>query len=219
METPLKILLPQGAAIIGTGLAEAFAVRMLVSLVAAVVVACPFWFYELWQFVSPGLHTPEKRLVIPFVFFASIFFVGGVAFGYYAVFPTAFSFFLSQYTEAGISAQIKIGEYFSFTTKLLLAFGICFEFPIVAFFFGRVGLITWQRMVKFGKYAVVIIFILAAVLTPGPDVASQLLLAGPLLFLYGISIAVVAATGKRKKQESDLEKKQDTQTSEKSPQG
>jgi len=208
LEAPLKTLLPQGAAIIGTGLAEAFAARMMVALVAAVVVACPFWFYELWRFVSPGLYPGEKKLVVPFVLFASIFFVSGVVFGYYVVFPTAFSFFMSQYTEAGISAQIKIGEYFGFTTKLLLAFGLCFEFPIAAFFFGRVGIITWRGMVKAGKYAIVIIFIVAAVLTPGPDVASQLLLAGPLLLLYGISIAIVAATGKRKKEEKPAEQGQ-----------
>jgi len=197
LQAPLKELLPEDALIIGTGVAEPFIVKILVSLVGAVVVACPFWLYELWMFISPGLYMQEKKLVAPFVIFASLFFVGGVAFGYLVVFPVGFSFFLDQFDQAGISAQIRIREYFSFTSKLLLAFGLSFELPIVAFFLGRLGVVSWRSMVKAGKYALVIIFVAAAILTP-PDIASQLLLAGPLLLLYALSVGVVAATGKRK---------------------
>jgi len=197
LQLPLKELLPEGTTLIGTGVAEAFIVRILVSLVAAVVVSCPFWLYELWMFISPGLYPFEKKLVAPFVIFASLFFVGGVAFGYYVVFPVGFTFFLDQFAQVDVSAQIRIKEYFSFASKLLLAFGVSFELPIVAFFLGRLGVVSWRSMLKGGKYALVIIFILAAILTP-PDIASQLLLAGPMILLYALSIGVVAATGKRK---------------------
>ncbi len=194
---PLRELLPEGAAIIGTGVHEAFLVKILVALVGGIVLACPFWLYEMWMFISPGLYPQERKLVVPFVFFASGFFVGGVVFGYFVVFPVGFEFFLDQYTKADVSAQIRIREYFSFTTKLLLAFGVSFELPVVSFFLGRVGIVSWRTMVKTGKYAVLVVFAAAAILTP-PDIASQALLAGPLLLLYGLSIALVALTGKRK---------------------
>jgi len=197
LAAPLKDLLPQGADIIGTGIAEPFIVRILVAVVGAVVLACPFWLYQMWLFISPGLYSEERTLVVPFVLFSTIFFVGGVTFGYLVVFPVGFSFFLDQYAQSGVLAQIRIREYFSFTTKLLLAFGVSFELPIVAFFMGRIGLINWRGMMKAGKYAVLVIFIVAATLTP-PDIASQVLLAGPLLLLYGLSIVVVALTGKKK---------------------
>jgi len=207
---PLRDLLPEGAAIIGTGVYEAFLVKILVALVGGVVLACPFWLYEMWMFVAPGLYPHERKLVVPFVFFASVFFVGGVVFGYLVVFPVGFEFFLDQYTKAAISAQIRIREYFSFTTKLLLAFGLSFELPVVSFFLGRLGIVSWRTMLRTGKYAVLVIFIAAAVLTP-PDVASQVLLAGPLLLLYGLSIVLVALTGKsrRKRRAGDEDEGKD----------
>jgi len=198
---PLKQVMPAGTSLIGTGVAEAFGAEMLVAGVAAVVISCPFWFYELWMFISPGLYFKEKKLVFPFVIFATLFFVGGVYFGYHFVLPVGFQFFMDQYVSVGLSPQIKVSQYLSFTTSLLMAFGGTFELPIVVFFLGRIGLVTWRTMMRTAKYAVVIIFIVAGVLTPGPDVASQILLAIPLLALYFGSILLVALTGKKKPME------------------
>lgn len=205
LEAPLKQVLPQGSSIIGTGLAEAFVVRIFVAFVAAIILSCPFWLYQLWRFIAPGLYPSEKKFVIPFVLFSTIFFLSGVCFGYYFVFPVGFKFFLEEYAGAGVLAQIRISEYFSFTSKMLLAFGGCFEFPIFAFFLGRLGIINWRGMLKASRYAIVIIFLVAAVITPGPDVASQTLLAAPLLLLYVMSIAIVALTGKKTPKSSSNE--------------
>lgn len=209
---PLKEVMPQGTNMIGTGVGEAFGAEMLVAGVAALVASSPFWFYELWMFISPGLYFKEKRLVLPFVIFATIFFVGGVYFSYRYVLPAGFRFFMDQYVSAGLSPQIKISQYLSFTSRLLIAFGGCFELPIVAFFLGRIGLISWRTMMRTAKYAVIIIFIFAGVLTPGPDVASQMLLAIPLLTLYFGSILLVALTGRKKPPETNNQLTKPAQT-------
>lgn len=198
---PLEQQLPEGLAPIGTSLPEAFLSQLVVTAVAALVVSCPYWFYQLWIFVSPGMHKRERGLALPFVFFASLFFVGGMAFGYLIVFPIGFAFFLEQYENIDIVPQIKISQYLSFSAKLLLAFGLSFELPIVAFFLGRLGIVGWRTMLSSFKYAIIIIFVAAAVFTP-PDVISQLLLAGPLILLYGGSILLVALTGRRDRKDS-----------------
>lgn len=196
---PIQQQLSEGEKLIGTGVAEAFSARMLISAITAVIVSSPFWFYELWLFISPGLYPHEKRIAIPFVFFTALFFIGGALFCYFAVLPVGFRFFLEQYERAGLVAQIKISQYFSFFSRMMLAFGLCFEMPIIAFFFGKLRIINYKMLLKWARYAVLVIFILAAVLTPGPDVASQLLLAGPLLAMYGLSILVVALTSRAEK--------------------
>jgi sec-independent protein translocase protein TatC len=147
-------------------------------------------FYQLWMFVAPGLYDQEKRYARPFVFFATIFFILGAAFCYWVVFPVGYRFFIEEYQSIGVSPAIRISEYLSFSARMLLAFGVTFEMPVITFFLARMGMVTHQTMLSYLRYAVLIIFIVAAVLTPGPDVASQLLMAGPLLVLYGVSIAV-----------------------------
>jgi sec-independent protein translocase protein TatC len=142
------------------------------------------------MFVAPGLYDQEKRYARPFVFFATIFFILGAAFCYYVVFPVGYRFFIEEYLTIGVSPSIRISEYLSFTARMLLAFGVTFELPVVTFFLARVGLVTHHTMLRYLRYAVLFIFIIAAVLTPGPDIASQLLMAGPLLVLYGLSIGV-----------------------------
>jgi len=106
------------------------------------------------------------------------------------VFPVGFRFFLDEYASIGVAPEIRISEYLSFATRMLLAFGITFELPVVTFFLARIGLVTHRHLIAAGRYAIVVIFIVAAVLTPGPDVASQLLMAAPLLVLYGVSVVV-----------------------------
>jgi sec-independent protein translocase protein TatC len=187
---PLLALQATGVELIGTGVTEAFFTKLKVSFIAALLVASPVIFYQLWMFVAPGLYDSEKRYARPFVFFATIFFVLGAVFCYVIVLPVGYRFFIEEYASISVSPSIRISEYLSFTARMLLAFGVTFELPVVTFFLARMGMITHHTMLGYLRYAVLVIFIVAAVLTPGPDVASQLLMAGPLLILYGISIGV-----------------------------
>jgi len=175
--------------LIGTGVAEAFFIKLKVGLIAAVFVASPAILYQLWQFIAPGLLDNEKSYVRPFVVFGSLFFITGAAFCYELVFPIGFKFFLEEYKTIGVDPSIRISEYLSFTSGLLLAFGVTFEMPLVVFFLARVGLVTHKTLLRYGRYAVLVVFVVAAILTP-PDVASQVLMAIPLLLLYAISVGV-----------------------------
>src|SRR6266849_51892 len=195
---PCQQMQPSPPALIGTGLAEAFFTKLKVSFIAALFLASPAIFYQLWQFVAPGLYEHERRYVVPFVLFASFFFVFGAGFCHVVVLPVAYAFFIEQYKTISVQATLRISEYLTFTARMLLAFGVTFELPVLAFFFARVGLINHKMLLGSLRYAIVIIFIVAAVLTPGPDVASQLLLATPLLLLYGLSIGVAYVFGKKK---------------------
>ena len=179
--------------LIGTGVTEAFFTKLKVSFIAAMFLASPVLFYQAWMFVAPGLYDSEKRYARPFVFFATIFFVLGAAFCYVVVLPVGYRFFIQEYETIGVSPSIRISEYLSFTARMLLAFGVTFELPVVTFFLARMGMVTHHTMLGYTRYAVLVIFIVAAVLTPGPDIASQLLMAGPLLVLYGVSIGVAYA--------------------------
>lgn len=193
---PLQSVAPNPEIMIGTRLTEAFFTKLKVSFIAGLFGASPVVFYQLWQFVAPGLYVHEKRYVLPFVFFATIFFLLGAGFCYAVVLPVGYAFFLEQYESIGVRAALTISEYLTFTSRMLLAFGVTFELPVLAFFFARVGLITHKTLLGYFRYAVLGIFILAAMLTPGPDIASQLLLAGPLLLLYTLSIGVAYLFGK-----------------------
>jgi sec-independent protein translocase protein TatC len=179
--------------VIGTGLAEAFFTKLKVSFIAGIFLASPVIFYQIWRFVAPGLYEHERRYVQPFVFFATGFFVCGAYFCYRLVFPTAFGFFLEEYGSISIEPLLRISEYLSFASRMLLAFGVVFELPVFTFFLARTGIVDHKMMIGTWRYAVVGIFIVAAVLTPGPDVASQLLMATPLLVLYVASIGVAYA--------------------------
>ena len=188
---PLTALRPEESLVIGTGVTDAFFTKLKVSFIAGVFLASPAVFYQAWHFVAPGLYENEKRrIALPFSFAASFFFVAGAAFCYYFVFPVAFRFFLDEFSSVGIAPQIRISEYLTFASRMLLAFGVTFELPVVTFFLARLGLVTHRTMIGWTRYAIVTIFVVAAVLTPGPDVASQLLMATPLLLLYGLSIGV-----------------------------
>jgi sec-independent protein translocase protein TatC len=190
MVAPLKGVLEPGQSLIGTGVTEAFFTEIKVALVAGVFVASPAIFYQVWRFLAPGLRENEKKLVIPFVLASSLFFIGGAFFCYRAVLPLAFSYFIDQFRAMGVSPEIRIGEYFTFFFRLILAFGITFELPVLTFFLVRVGIWDHRFLLRQFRYAILVIFIVAAVLTPGPDVISQVMLAVPLTFLYLLSIAV-----------------------------
>lgn len=184
--------------IVGTGIAEAFFTRLGVCMVGALFCALPVILYQVWRFVVPGLDREEARYAKWFVAFGTLFFLAGATFCYVFVFPVGFPFFLQEYADIGIDPVLRISEYLSFTSRMMLAFGVTFELPVVIFFLARTGLVTWKQLLGFTRYAVLVIFIVAAVLTPTPDVASQLLMAAPLLVLYGLSIGVAYLFGRDK---------------------
>ncbi|MBQ9536815.1 MAG: twin-arginine translocase subunit TatC [Desulfovibrionaceae bacterium] len=192
---PLLKALPKGSHAIYTTLPEGFFTRMYIAFVAGVFAASPIVFYQIWSFISPGLYDEEKRFLLPMAFVSAFFFIGGGLFCFHIVFPYAFSFFVSFATE-DIVAMPKISDYLSFVLKLLLAFGLIFEMPLFSFFLSRMGIITADLMRKVRRYAILVIFIVAAILTP-PDVVSQLLMAGPMLLLYELSILIAAIFGKK----------------------
>ena len=165
---PLTALRPEESLVIGTGVTDAFFTKLKVSFVAGVFLASPAVFYQLWHFIAPGLYEKERRIALPFSFAASFFFIAGAAFCYYFVFPVAFRFFLEEFSSVGIAPQIRVTEYLTFASRMLLAFGVTFELPVVTFFLARLGLVTHRTMISWTRYAIVTIFVVAAVLTPGP---------------------------------------------------
>ena len=196
MEPLLKVLEPIGGHLQSTGLYETFFTLLKVSLVAGVFGTSPLIFYQFWRFITPGLYAEERRLLAPIAVCSAFFFTGGAMFGYYVVFPFAFDFFAS-YSSDIIQLTPKVSEYFSFSLKMLLAFGFVFEMPLVIFFLARLGMVSSKWLRKQRKYAILLCFIVAAILTP-PDVISQLCMAGPLVALYELSIWVAHFLGKKK---------------------
>jgi sec-independent protein translocase protein TatC len=162
---------------------------MEVVLVGGIVLSIPNVFYQFWKFVEPGLMPSERRYISWIVFYSSFCFLGGIVFAYFVMLPTALKFFAAFGTTA-ISNNIAINEYFSFVISVMLTAGIVFELPMVSFFLSKLGILTPAFMRKYRRHAIVLIFLIAAILTPGPDVTSQLLLGVPLLVLYEISILI-----------------------------
>jgi len=166
----------------------AFFVALKVSFFAGLLGAMPFILYQLWLFVAPGLYSNEKKMVIPFVVGGSIMFFIGVMFAYYIVTPFGFQFLIT-FGSFLYTPFINIEDYVGFFTKIMLGFGVAFELPVFAYFLALLGLVTDRTLIDFFKYAIVIIFVLAALLTP-PDILTQLLMAAPLIILYGVSILI-----------------------------
>jgi len=167
----------------------AFFVALKVSFFAAIVGALPIILAQIWLFVAPGLYANEKKMIIPFIFGGTTMFLVGVLFAYYIVTPFGFDFLIT-FGSFKFTPLINIEDYVGFFTKIMFGFGLAFELPIFAYFLALLGLVDDRQMRDFFKYAVVLIFIVAALLTP-PDVLTQLLMAGPLVILYGFSILIV----------------------------
>ncbi len=203
---PLVKALPQNSYMIYTGLPEAFFNYIKIAFFAALVLASPFILYQIWKFVSPGLYRSEKKHVAPFVIFSTLLFVGGVLFGYFIVLPPAFKFFV-QFSTDFLKPMLSVREYLSLSTKLLLAFGVVFEIPVFIYFLSRIGLVNSKTLAAKRKYAILIIFIVAAILTPTPDAFTQCLMAVPMMILYEIGIFVSRWGGKARstvKDESEV---------------
>ncbi len=180
-----------------------FVAYLKLAAIGGFVLALPVVFYQLWSFIAPGLYPREKRLAIPFVVFSTLFFVTGSLFGYYLVFPSAHEYFLSfSGTIAGTSVAlvptIMMDEHLAFSSQMLLAFGVVFQLPLFVFFLSLAGLVTWVQLLKFGRYFTVIAFIVAAVLTPTPDMFSQIMLGLPLVALYFVAVFMAFLFGPKK---------------------
>jgi sec-independent protein translocase protein TatC len=188
LQRPLIQYLDPGERLAYTRLTAPFFLYMKVAFFSAIFAASPIVLTQLWLFISPGLYPKERRYALPFIFFASIFFVGGGYFGYRVVFPMACAFFV----EMGRNFQqvITVDDYFGFASKLILAMGLVFETPILIFFLSRLGIVTPQFLMKNFKYAVVATFIIAAVITPTPDMVTQSALAIPMILLYLLGVLV-----------------------------
>jgi len=162
-----------------------------------VLLGSPVIFWQIWKFVAPGLYKHEKRTLLPFSFLSSVCFLGGVAFGYFVVFPPAFRFLLG-YSNDFLTPMPAVSEYFSLSLRLLIAFGVIFELPILMVFLAKIGVVDVPFLNKNRKYAILINFIIAAILTPTPDIVNQMLMGVPLLVLYEISVVAVWIFGRKK---------------------
>ena len=203
MMAPVKHALPVGTSMIAVEIQETFFTAMKVAFFAGFIISLPVIFWQLWLFLAPGLYDHEKKLVVPFVFFATLMFLLGASFAYYIVVPVGFDFLIA-FGNSVVSVLPSIGKYVGFFTKLLTGFGIAFELPVITFFLAKIGLVNDQMLKDFFRYAVVLIFIVAAVLTP-PDVISQVLMAAPLLILYGVSIYIAKVFNPAQKEEEEEE--------------
>lgn len=203
MMAPVKHALPVGTSMIAVEIQETFFTAMKVAFFAGFIISLPVIFWQLWLFLAPGLYDHEKKLVVPFVFFATLMFLLGASFAYYIVVPIGFDFLIA-FGNSVVSVLPSIGKYVGFFTKLLIGFGIAFELPVITFFLAKIGLVNDQMLKDFFRYAVVLIFIVAAVLTP-PDVISQVLMAAPLLILYGVSIYIAKVFNPAQKEEEEEE--------------
>jgi sec-independent protein translocase protein TatC len=197
LSQPLLEMMPSGSSLIFTSVAEAFFTYMKVAFIAGLILSSPFVLYQVWAFVAPGLYRQEKRYVIPFVAAGSFFFALGILFAYFVAIPVGFKFLLGYATDF-IKPMPSMKEYLSFSIKFLLAFGLVFEFPVVLVLLARIGVVDAKTLARHRKYAILLIFIFAAVITP-PDLVSQVLLALPLMGLYELSIFLSKIFGKKKK--------------------
>lgn len=193
---PLQEMLPQGGSLITTEAPEFFMLYLKVGFLVGAMIAFPFVVWQFWLFVAPGLYAREKRLVIPFVVLSTVCFAGGALFAHYIAFPWTWRFFIG-FTADYVQLLPRIGPAFGLYVKMLLAFSVVFQIPTLVFFLSRIGVLTAGFMIRNFKYAVLVIAILGAILSP-PDVVSQMMVAGPMLALYTGSILIAWLAGKRK---------------------
>jgi len=175
-------------------LTEPFLLYMKVGFLASLFLAAPFVLYQIWAFIAPGLYPRERRYVVPFILFATVFFVAGGAFGYSIGFPVACRFLLG--IAEGFQPALRISSLFAFESKIILGMALVFELPTVIYFLARLGLITPRFLWRNLPYAILIIFILAAVITPTPDVVTQCIFAVPMILLYLLGILVAYIFGR-----------------------
>ena len=195
LERPLTKFLPAGEKLVYTRLTEPFVLYMKVAFYAGIFLASPFLLMQLWLFISPGLYSRERRYAAPFIIMATLFFVSGGYFGYRVLLPATCGFFIE--TGHQFQQMIKADEFFSFASTIVLASGLVFETPILIFFLARIGIVTPAFLMQKGKYAIVIAFIVAAIVTPTPDMVTQTALAVPMIALYYLGVLIAWMFGKK----------------------
>ncbi len=194
---PLQAMLPKGGMLMYTSGSEPFMLYIKIGFLAGIFIASPLILYQVWKFIAPGLYSHEKKFAIPFVVLSTVFFVTGGLFSHYVAFPWTWKFFIS-FTTNYMVFMPKIDEAFSLYTKMLLGFGLIFEMPTLVFFLARMGVVSARLLLRYFKYAVLVIAIVAAVVSPGTDAVSMLIMAIPMLGLYIISIVIAWVFGKKK---------------------
>jgi sec-independent protein translocase protein TatC len=194
---PMQQMLPGGGKLIYTDAPEAFMLYIRLAIIAGLVVAAPLIMAQLWLFISPALYKKERRFAVPFVVLASIGFIGGAAFSHYIVFPVMWKFFVG-FSNDFVVFMPRIEDAFGLYIKMVVGMALVFQMPTLVFFLARFGLVTARMMLSYFKYAILAIFIIAAVITPSPDMASQCIVAVPMIGLYVISIAVAWLFGKKR---------------------
>ncbi|MES2768462.1 MAG: twin-arginine translocase subunit TatC [Bdellovibrionota bacterium] len=186
-----------GGGLVFTGVMDKFMAHLKVSFLAAIIISCPFWIYQAWQFVAPGLYTKEKKYGASFIIAGSVLFLGGIFFVYYFVYPTTFEFLMNFGGDTD-KPLITISDYISFFILTTLMFGLVFELPLVIVLLGVLGIVDAKFLRAKRRYAMVILAIIAAIATPTPDALSMAIMFGPLVALYEVSIFFVAWFGKKR---------------------
>lgn len=195
---PVRQALPEGSSLVFINATEPFFTILKVAALAGLVIAFPVIIWQLWGFVAPGLYAHEKKFAVPFVLFSTLCFGTGTYFGFTLVFPMIFSFLVTYGTGVGgIQAMLSMGAYLTLATRLLIAFGLVFELPIVIFFLARMGIVDHKWLAKNRKFSLLLAFVMGAVLTP-PDIFSQASIAIPFIVLYEVGIIVARLFGKKK---------------------
>jgi sec-independent protein translocase protein TatC len=195
LSRPLAKFLPPGEKLVFTRLTEPFMLYMKVAFFAGIFLASPVILWQLWLFISPGLYKRERRYAAPFIIIASLFFILGGYFGYRVLLPGTCAFFLE--TGKQFKQMIKADEFFSFASMMILATGLVFETPILIFFLARLGIVTPAFLMQKSKYAIVLAFIIAAIVTPTPDMVTQTALALPMIGLYFLGVAIAYLFAKK----------------------
>ncbi len=189
--------LPTGTQMVFLSPEEALWADLKLSLFVGLSLAFPIVAHQAWRFVAPGLLATERRHALPFLLLATFFFFLGLAFSYFVALPFALDFLIGYGERRGITAQISVSNYVDFHLKLMLGFGAIFELPAVMFLLARVGILTAEFLRQKRRYAIFLAFLVAAILTPTPDVFNQCLMAIPLIFLYEVGYLIVRIFGKR----------------------
>ncbi len=187
--TPTWKILPAGSRMIYTQPGEAFGLYVQIGLIVGVVLASPWIMYQVWLFIAPGLYANEKRFAVPFVLMSTIGFVGGAAFNHYIIFPFMMTFFAS-FNTADLIFMPRLEDVFDLYSKMLIGMGLVFQMPTVVFFLAKMRLVTARFLLRNTKYAVLAIFVVAAVITPSGDMITQTIFAAPMLGLYALSILI-----------------------------
>lgn len=194
-------------------LTEPFWVDMSVALWAGIFVASPFIFYQLWKFIAPGLYKRERKITVAFAGFSAVFFTAGAAFCYYFVLEKLYGFLIGYGTKDTMP-MILMQDYLDLTRNMMLAFGAVFELPLLILFLSMIGLVTHRGLWKFNRWFVVVAFVVGAILTPSPDVVSQIMMATPMIILYNGSILIAwYVTSKREKKAAEDRAREDGETS------